>query len=130
MKVQRINQSSIYQNISRQDGSVNFSKNCCPKPKPNVSMQNVSMPSFKGKSQCKKAKTLMEEVGSLVNDTYNYIKRDFNKSNTKKVLVAPIQKKWSDFASKAPKFSQAVKGAFYVTAGVTAFDFVTGKFLK
>ena len=130
MRVQRLNQSSIYQVKNRQDGSVNFSGSCCPKPKPNVSMHKTSMPSFKGHPKSKQAKTLMEEVGSLIMDTCSSIKKSYNKSNTKEILVAPIQKKWSDFASKAPKFSQVVKGAFFVTAGVTALDALTGKVLK
>ena len=130
MRVQSINQSSIYRMKNRQDGSVSFSGKCCPKPKPNVSMRDYGMPSFKGPLESQPAKTLIGELGSLLTDSCNAIKESFNKSNTKKILVAPIQKKWSDFASKAPKFSQVVKGAFFVTAGVTALDALTDKVLK
>ena len=94
-------------------------------------MQHYSgMPSFKAKPKSIQERTLMQEIKGLIADTCNSIKESYNKSNTKKVLVAPIQKKWSDFAYKAPKFSQAVKGAAFVAAGVSAIDIIRDNFFE
>ena len=122
MRVQNINQSSIYQFKSRQDGSVGISQNCCPKPKPDFRMYQQDRVSFKGKVKSVKVKTLMKEAGILIEDTCNLIRDKFNKSYTKKFVVAPIQKKWSDFAYKAPRTANALKSAAVVTAFVTALD--------
>ncbi|MBQ7450184.1 hypothetical protein IJS77_02110 [bacterium] len=122
MKVQNINQSSIYQFKSRQDGSAGISQNCCPKPKPNLRVYQNDSISFKGKVSSAKPKTLISEIGVLMENTCNSIRDSFNKSNTKKYLIAPIQKKWSDFAYKAPRTARAIKSAAIVTAFVTALD--------
>lgn len=122
MKVQNINQSSIYEVRNRQGGSAGISQNCCPKPKPNSRMYQHDTVSFKGKAKSVQPKTLMGEVGMLIENTCNSIRDSFNKSNTKKFLVAPIQKKWSDFAYKAPRTARAIKSAAIVTAFVTALD--------
>lgn len=122
MRVQNINQSSIYQFKSRQDGSAGISQNCGPKPKPDSRMHQHDIVSFKGKAKSVQAKTLMKEAGMLIEDTCNLIRDKFNKSNTKKFVVAPIQKKWSDFAYKAPRTARAIKSAAIVTAFVTALD--------
>ena len=64
----------------------------------------------------------MSEIGMLLENTCNSIRNSFNQSNTKKILVAPIQKKWSDFAYKAPRTANALKSASVVTTFVTALD--------
>ena len=78
--------------------------------------------SFKGKAKSVQPKTLVEEVGTLIEDTCNSIRTIYNKSNTKKYLIAPIQKKWGDFAYKMPRTSRAIKSAAIVTTFVTALD--------
>ena len=118
MRVQNINQSSIYQFKSRQDGSAGISQNCCPKPKPDSRMYQHDTVSFKGKVP----KTLISEVGTLFENTCNLIRDCYNKSNTKKFVVAPIQKKWSDFAYRAPRTANTIKSTAVVTAFVTALD--------
>ena len=133
MRVQNINQSPIYSVNDRQERSVSFSGKCRPKPKSqamdyrglNQSADSFS-PAFKGKR--KQAQGLLSEIGNLITDTCKAVKHSYDNSKTKEILVAPLQKKWSDFASKAPKLSQAVKGAVIVTAGVTAFDAVRDSF--
>ena len=122
MKVQNINQSFIYQSRSRQDGSAGVLRDCCPKPKPSMRVYQDGMPSFKGMVASAQSKTLLDEVGILIGNTCNSIRNSFNKSNTKKVLIAPIQKKWSDFAYKAPRTANALKSVAVVTAFVTALD--------
>ena len=87
MRVQNINQSSIYRSKSRQDGSVGISQDCCPKPKPNSRMHQCDMISFKGKAKSVQPKTLMSEIGVLIENTCNPIRTGFNKSNTKKYLI-------------------------------------------
>ena len=78
--------------------------------------------SFKGKAKSVQAKGLIEEVGTLIGNTCDAIRKGYNKSNTKKYLIAPIQKKWSDFAYKMPRTSRAIKSAAIVTTFVTALD--------
>ena len=133
MKIQKINQSSIYQIKNRQDGTVNFQGECRPKPKSNYGRGDFSMPSFKSRVGTKQAKTLMQEVGTLVSHTYNSIAESFNKSKTKKILVAPTRKLWSDFKSvaakqvdkmdsKLPTASPIIKGAAATTAAAFGLD--------
>ena len=122
MRVQNINQSSIYQFRNRQDGSVSFSQNCCPKPKPNSRMHQTGMVAFKGKVESVHPKTLMSELGVLLENTYNSIRNSYNNSKTKKILIAPIQKKWSDFTYKMPRTANALTSAVIVAAFVTALD--------
>ena len=130
MKIQKISQSSIYKIRSRQDKSAGFLEGCRPKPKTSIGRGDFSMPTFRGRVNSKQAQTLLGEVGNLLKHTCNSVKESFNKSKTKQILIAPIQKKWSDFASKAPKAAQVVKGAFYVTAGAVVLDALTGEVLK
>lgn len=129
MRVQNINQSSIYQLKNRQNGSVSFSGGCRPREKWGMCKEEMSMPSFGRRVKSKHTKQLLKEMQDLVADTCKTVKESFNKSKTKKILVAPIQKKWSDFASKRPVAAQITKGAFYVSAGVTAFDAVADRVL-
>ena len=81
------------------------------------------MPAFKRKHTM----TLTQEVCKLIGNMCSSVKESFDKSYTKNILVAPIQQKWSDFASKKPVFAQEIKGAAILAAGVTAFDVILDK---
>ena len=122
MRVQKINQSSIYRLKSRQDGSAPVLQNCCPKPKPISQIVSNGMLSFKGRVKTEYIKPLMNKVGVFIENTYSLIADSFNKSNTKKNLVAPIQKKWSDFTYNMPRTARALKSTAIVTTFVTALD--------
>ena len=133
MRVQQISQTPIYQKENRQNRSVSTLGSCKPKPKSNIGRGDFSMPSFKSRVKTKQAKTLMQEVGSLVEHTCNSIKESYDKSNIKKFIVAPASKLWGDFKSKiyslnrkfdekAPTFAPIAKGALITTGIVAAYD--------
>ena len=122
MRVQKINQSTIYQLNSRYKQSAGILQNCCPKPKPISQTVGNDMLSFKGKVGSVHIKPLVNKMGVLIENTCNFIRDNYSKSKIKEKLVAPIQKKWSDFTYKMPRTSRALKSSAIVTAFVTAID--------
>lgn len=122
MRVQKINQSTIYQLNSRYKQSAGILQNCCPKPKPISQTAEIGMLSFKGRFGSVHIKPLVNKVGVLMENTCNLIRDNYNKSKIKEKMVAPIQKKWSDFTYKMPRTSRALKSSAIVAAFVTALD--------
>ena len=119
MKIQQIANTSINTRGNRQNNSVKFSGI-------NMTEQSKSMPAFKARMPevpLNKAKTLSQEVGGLFSDICNWIKRSYQKSELKRVVVEPFSKKLDKLAEKSPRLVQAGKGAAAVTACVGVVDY-------
>lgn len=127
MRVQKITNMSMIKPNYGQQGLTECSVNCKPKPRVGQYNRDFGMPSFKAKTNIKQAKTLIGELQSLMSESLKSIKKSFDKSEIKQKIFTPIEKKWSDFAYKAPKLSQALKGAMVASGLFISADVVKEK---
>ena len=126
MRVQQIAKTSMITRKNTQGNLVSFSGKKAEVP------QN-SMPKFEArtpKTSLNKEKTLFEEIGSLLNDTLNTIKKSYKKSELKKIFVNPLERKWNKFSAKSPKLAQVIKGAGWLALGVGLYEVTSSKLNK
>ena len=123
MKVQKITEMSINTMKNEQGKLVSFSGN-----RKNVLKDGMpKVDTFVSAGKKNAPKTLLEEVSGVWADVVRSVKKNYRRSEIKKLIVDPTHDSWKRFTQNAPKLSQAVKGAVALAAVTGAIELMTKK---